>query len=86
MGMMKNYLLHLLETCAPEDVVAQDAIEHALLTRRLTLCYELAADQSKIAVQFPEIVADYHRLQARNEALLTASYGPLCDQLELGRR
>ncbi|HEY6167335.1 MAG TPA: hypothetical protein VI454_04805 [Verrucomicrobiae bacterium] len=78
--MMKNYLLHLLETCAPEDVVAQDAIEHALLTGRLVLSYELDTDQRMIAGQFPEIVADYHRLQARNEALLTASYGPLLDQ------
>jgi len=81
MGMMKNHLLRVLETCAPEDAVGQDAIEHALLTGRLTLRYEPATDRSVIAAQLPEILADYHRMQARNEALLAASYGPLLDQI-----
>lgn len=80
MGMMKNYVLRLLETCAPEDATGQDAIEHALLTGRLTLSYDLATDQRTIAGKFPEILADYRRMQARNEALLAATYGPLLSQ------
>jgi hypothetical protein len=47
MGMMKNYLLTLLEHCS-EEQFGQDAIEHAIVTGALELTYNLPTDTHQI--------------------------------------
>jgi len=47
MGMMKNYLLTLLEHCS-EEQFGQDAIEHAIITGALELTYNLPTDTHQI--------------------------------------
>src|SRR5664279_3217551 len=47
MGMMKNYLLTLLEHCSDEQF-GQDAIEHAIIAGTLELTYNLPNDTHQI--------------------------------------
>ena len=44
---MKNYLLTLLQQCA-EEKTGQDAVEHALVTGKLQLTYNLETDLHQI--------------------------------------
>jgi hypothetical protein len=61
---MKDYFLKMLETCAPEDGEAQDAIEHALIEHRVNLSGAFEADKAVITAKMPEILAAYRTFKA----------------------
>ena len=67
MGAIKQYLLHLLETCAPENGFAQDAIEFAVLSVWVNPTGNLDADVRLIMGQYDEIIIAYRK--ARNAGL-----------------
>lgn len=77
---MKDYLLRVLETTAPEDGPLQDAIEYAIHEHHVPLCYDLALDVRRVVARLPAIRAAYARLQASHEAHLTEIFGPLEQQ------
>jgi len=61
---MKDYLLKLLEACAPENAFAQDAIEHAIFNDNIALTYDLEADTQKIMAQYDDIILSFRLVQA----------------------
>ena len=72
MGMMKNYLLRLLQQCS-EEQFGQDAIEWAIVTGLVRLSYELDADVRSIMLRYDEIIEAYRRSIAQaNEGLRKA--------------
>ena len=60
MGALKNYFLHVLETCA-EDAFAQDAIEYALVCGLVSLTGDFQTDVAAITDQYDAIVLVYRR-------------------------
>ena len=64
MGAVKQYLLRLLETSAPENGFAQDAIEFAILSGWVNPTGDLDTDVKVIMSQYDEIVIAYRK--ARN--------------------
>src|SRR5689334_4053207 len=58
MGMMKNYLLNLLQQCS-EEKFGQDAIEWAIMSGRVRLTYELDRDVHEIMPRYDEIIEGY---------------------------
>jgi hypothetical protein len=73
MGMMKNYLLTLLQQCSVEQF-GQDAIEWAIVAGLVRLSYELDADVRSIMLRYDEIIEAYRRSLAQaNEKLHNAA-------------
>ena len=64
MGMMKNYLLKLLQHCS-EEQFGQDAIEWAVVTGLVCLSYELDKDVREIMSRYDEIIEVYRRSLAQ---------------------
>ncbi len=60
MGMMKNYLLGLLQRCS-EEQFGQDAIEWAVVTGLVRLSYESDRDVHAIMSRYDEIIEAYRR-------------------------
>jgi len=72
MGMMKNYLLTLLQQCS-EEQFGQDAIEWAIGAGLVRPSYELDADVRSIMLRYDEIIEAYRRSLAQaNEELRKA--------------
>ena len=67
MGMMKNYLLNLLQQCS-EEKFGQDAIEWAVHSGLVRLTYDLERDIRESMSRYDEIIEGYRRALA-----LTAS-------------
>jgi hypothetical protein len=65
MGMMKNYLLNLLQQCS-EGKFGQDAIEWAIISGRVRLTYNLDRDIRQTMSRYDEIIEGYR--QALTEA------------------
>ncbi len=67
MGMMKNYLLNLLQQCS-EEQFGQDAIEWAIVTGLVRLSYNLEGDIRETMSRYDEIIEAYrHSLAQRKE-------------------
>ncbi len=64
MGMMKNYLLKLLQQCS-EEQFGQDAIEWAIVTGRVRLTYNLESDVHQCMSRYDEIIEAYRRALAQ---------------------
>jgi hypothetical protein len=64
MGMMKNYLLNLLQQCS-EEQFGQDAIEWALESGLVRLVYDLDRDVREIMSRYDEIIEAYRRSPAQ---------------------
>ncbi len=58
MGCMKNYLLLLLEVCAPQDGFAQDAIEAAVCSGEIQLTYDPMQDTLQIIAHLPRLLGE----------------------------
>ena len=58
MGMMKNYLLKLLEQCS-EEQFGQEAIESAIFKGLVPLTYKLDDDVRSIMLRYDEIIEAY---------------------------
>ena len=58
MGMMKNYLLNLLQQCS-EEKFGQDAIEWAIVSGRVHLTYNLDRDIRETMSRYDEIIEGY---------------------------
>jgi hypothetical protein len=69
MGMMKNYLLNLLQQCS-EEQFGQDAIEWAVVSGLVRLTYDLDRDIRETMSRYDEIIEGY-RL-----SLAKATYRP----------
>ena len=64
MGMMKNYLLNLLQQCS-EEKFGQDAIEWAIVSGRVRLTYDLDRDIREAMSRYDEIIDGYRAAQAQ---------------------
>lgn len=62
MGMIKNYLLNLLQQCS-EEQFGQDVVEWAIFTGRVSLSYNLEADVRTIMARYDELI-DAYRLSS----------------------
>jgi len=60
MGMMKQYLLRLLEQCS-EEKFGQDAIEWAVVSGLVRLKYRLESDVRETMSRYDEIIEAYRR-------------------------
>ena len=60
MGMMKNYLLNLLQQCS-EEQFGQDAIEWAIVSGLVHLTYDSDHDVHEIMSRYDEIIERYRR-------------------------
>lgn len=58
MGMMKHYLLSVLEAAADHDF-GQNAVEYAINTGKIELTYDLAIDTNAIAIKYDDIITAY---------------------------
>jgi len=64
MGMMKNYLLNLLQQCS-EEKFGQDAIEWAVVSGSVRLTYNLEGDVREAMSRYDEIIEKYRLSQAQ---------------------
>ena len=64
MGMMKNYLLNLLQQCS-EEQFGQDAIEWSLVSGLVRLTYDLDSDIRECMSRYDEIIEAYRRSLAQ---------------------
>ncbi|HJZ80293.1 MAG TPA: hypothetical protein VKD91_08100 [Pyrinomonadaceae bacterium] len=64
MGMMKNYLLNLLQQCS-EEKFGQDAIEWAIVSGRVHLTYDLDRDIRETMSRYDEIIEGYRATLAQ---------------------
>src|SRR5215469_16210484 len=64
MGMMKNYLLNLLQQCS-EEKFGQDAIEWAIVSGRVHLTYDLDGDIRETMSRYDEIIEGYREALAQ---------------------
>jgi hypothetical protein len=69
MGMMKNYLLRVLEQCSDEKF-GQDAIEWAIVNGLVLLTYDLDRDVREIMLRYDEIIEAYRRSLAQEQTTL----------------
>jgi hypothetical protein len=76
MGMIKNYLLRLLEQCS-EERFGQDAIEWAIFSGLVRLSYELDADVHAIMPRYDEIIEAYRRSLAQSNEGHRKSLAPM---------
>ena len=67
MGMMKQYLLNLLQQCS-EHKFGQDAIEWAIVSGLVRLTYDLDRDIHETMSRYDEIIEAYRRFQAHKPA------------------
>lgn len=67
MGMMKNYLLKLLEQCS-EEQFGQDAIEWAITSGLVPLSYDLDRDVHNVMSRYDELIEAYRRSPAKATA------------------
>ena len=70
MGMMKNYLLNLLQQCS-EEKFGQDAIEWSVVSGLVHLTYDLERDVRETMSRYDEIIEAYRR-----RSLAQAMHGP----------
>jgi hypothetical protein len=88
MGMMKNYLLDLLQLCSDEQF-GQDAVEWAIVSGFIRLTYDQEQDLLFImgepgkpeTGQYPIIVDAFQRIVQENNEALIESYRPLLEEL-----
>jgi hypothetical protein len=73
MGMMKNYLLNLLQQCS-EEQFGQDAIEWAITSGLVKLTYDSERDIRESMSRYDEIIEAYRR--ARGQVVHTSSTQP----------
>lgn len=64
MGMMKNYLLNLLQQCS-EEQFGQDAVEWAITSGLVRLTYDLDRDIHETMSRYDEIIEGYRRALAQ---------------------
>jgi hypothetical protein len=76
MGMMKNYLLRLLEQCS-EEKFGQDAIEWAIVSDLVHLTYDFDRDIREIMPRYDEIIEGYRKSPAQTTARLTNQPAPM---------
>ena len=76
MGMMKNYILKLLQQCS-EEQFGQDAIEWAIGSGLVHLSYQLEADVRSIMVRYDEIIEAYCRSMAPAKVELRKAAEPM---------
>jgi len=76
MGMMKNYLLRLLEQCS-EEQFGQDAIEWALSTGLLTLTYDFNRDVRESMSRYDSIIEAYRRSLSRTDIKDSLPHAPM---------
>lgn len=76
MGMMKNYLLNLLQQCS-EEQFGQDAIEWSITSGRVRLTYELDRDIREIMPRYDEIIEAYRAALAREAKPLPNQLAPM---------
>ena len=76
MGMMKNYLLRLLQQCS-EEQFGQDAIEWAIVAELVPLSYELDSDVRSIMLRYDEIIEAYRRSRAPSKEELRKAAAPM---------
>lgn len=67
MGMMKNYLLNLLQQCS-EEQIGQDAIEWAIVSGRVSLSYNLEGDVQTIMSSYDDIIEAYRKARGQYQA------------------
>lgn len=76
MGMMKNYLLKLLQQCS-EEKFGQDAIEWAIVTGLVHLTYDLERDVRESMSRYDEIIEAYRRSLAQPKDGLSKEHAPM---------
>ena len=76
MGMMKNYLLELLQQCS-EEKFGQDAIEWAIVSGLVRLSYELDRDIREIMLRYDEIIEAYRRSSAQTHEEQRIALAPM---------
>ena len=64
MGMMKNYLLNLLQQCS-EEQFGQDAVEWAVGSGLVRLTYDMERDVRESMSRYDEIIEAYRRSLAQ---------------------
>jgi hypothetical protein len=78
---MKDHLIKLLCTCAPEDGFTQDAIEYAILFNQIPITGDFDTDVKQIMSQYDAILANFRKVVTENEAILLQSYAPLLNMV-----
>jgi hypothetical protein len=76
MGMMKNYLLNLLQQCS-EEKFGQDAIEWAIVSGLVRLTYDLARDLRETMSRYDEIIEAYRRSLVRAKIEGSKPHAPM---------
>lgn len=84
MGMMKNYLLNLLQQCS-EEKFGQYAIEWAIVSGLVHLTYHLDRDIHECMSRYDEIIEGYRRSLAAAKAALPSQPAPM-ERAVSGRR
>jgi hypothetical protein len=85
MGMMKNYLLKLLEKCS-DEAFGQDAVEWAIVSGWVKLTYHLNDDVQTIRSQYDQLAAAYRqRVSELTEQSLEVMQ-PLIAQIRIAPR
>lgn len=76
MGMMKNYLLNLLQQCS-EEQFGQDAIEWAITSGLVRLTYDLDCDIRETMSRYDEIIEAYREKLASQTQQLPKEHAPM---------
>jgi hypothetical protein len=76
MGMMKNYLLNLLQQCS-EERFGQDAIEWAIASGLVRLTYDLDRDIHESMSRYDEIIDGYRRSLAQSAHKPASPHAPM---------
>ncbi len=76
MGMMKNYILRLLEQCS-EERFGQDAIEWAVVTGLVRLTYDFDRDVHESMSRYDEIIEAYRRSLAQAKDGVSKLHAPM---------
>jgi hypothetical protein len=75
-GMMKNYLLNLLQQCS-EEQFGQDAIEWAIVSGLVRLTYDLDVDIRECMSRYDEIIEAYRSSWAQPAHRFTEKPAPM---------
>lgn len=76
MGMMKNYVLNLLQQCS-EEKFGQDAIEWAVVSGLVRLTYDLDCDIRQTMSRYDEIIEAYRLSLAQETPKLPNQHAPM---------
>jgi len=76
MGMMKNYLLTLLQQCS-EEQFGQDVIDWAVTTGLVHLSYDLDTDIRSIMYRYDDLIEAYRRSRAQATHDLRQAAAPM---------